>query len=71
MGIDTTKWMTGNPQMREAISNSLDQASRGGIGFVIVRRLGVLMVMFVVCGAFSTVGGVLGALVFKKKAPAS
>ena len=61
--------MTGNPQMREALSNSLEQSARGGMAFVILRRLGVLVFMFVLCGAFSTVGGVLGALVFKKQAP--
>jgi hypothetical protein len=62
--------MTGNAQMREAISNGLEQSARGGLAFIIVRRLGVLVFMFVLCGTFSTVGGVLGALVFKKQAPA-
>ena len=63
--------MTGNPQMREAFNNSLEQSARGGLAFVIVRRLGVLLFMVVLGSAFSTVGGVLGALLFKKaSAPA-
>jgi hypothetical protein len=58
--------MTNNPQMQEALRNSLDEAARGGFAFVVVRRLGVLAFMLVVGSAFSTIGGVLGALVFKK-----
>jgi len=58
--------MTDNPQMQDAIRNSLEESARGGLAFVIIRRVAVLLLMLVLGSAFSTVGGVLGALVFRK-----
>ena len=58
--------MTNNPQMQDALTRSLDQSARGGFALLIVRRAGVLLLMLVLGSAFSTVGGVLGALLFKK-----
>ena len=58
--------MTNNPQMRDVLSRSLEQSANNGIAFVVVRRLFVLPFMLLVGSAFSTVGGVLGALMFRK-----
>jgi hypothetical protein len=55
-----------NPQLQDTFQRSLDEASQGGIAYVVIRRFGVFLVMLVIAGAFSTVGGVLGALMFKK-----
>lgn len=61
--------MTNNPQIQDALSRSLDRNATGGLFVLIVRRTGILMLMLVVSSAFSTVGGVIGALLFKKAAP--
>ncbi len=58
--------MTNNPQMQDALQRSLEQSAQGGFAFLVVRRLGVLLVMLVLGSAFSTIGGVLGALMFRK-----
>ena len=64
--------MTNNPQMQEALQRSLEQSAQGGFAFIVLRRLGVLLVMLVLGSAFSTIGGVLGALMFRKSpAPTS
>jgi len=55
-----------NPQLQDTFQRSLDEASQGGIAYVVIRRFGVFLVMLVIAGAFSTVGGVLGSLMFKK-----
>ena len=63
--------MTNNPQMQETLRGSLNQSAQGGLVFIIVRRMSVLLLMLVLGSAFSTVGGVLGALLFRKSpAPA-
>ena len=59
--------MTNNPQMREMVTRSMEEGAQGGMAFLIARRFGVLLFMLFVGGAFSTVGGVLGALIFKKQ----
>jgi len=60
--------MTNNPQMRDIVARSLEQSQNNGIAFIILRRLFVLPLMLLVGSAFSTVGGVLGAMMFKKPA---
>ena len=60
--------MTNNAQMQDALRNSLEESARGGFVFVLARRFGVLLFMLVLCSAFSTIGGFLGALMFKKPA---
>jgi len=50
----------------------LDRYGRGGglgAGFFIVRKIVGLMVWAFVGGIFSTLGGLLGALIFKKQTP--
>src|SRR3954471_21182489 len=41
--------MTNNPQMQDMITRSLEQSERGGFVFLLIRRLGVLLLMMVVC----------------------
>jgi hypothetical protein len=63
--------MTSNPQMQDMLTRSVEQSAQGGFAFIVAYRVGVLLLMLVVGGAFSTVGGVLGAVIFKKpQAPA-
>ncbi len=50
----------------------LDRYGRGGglgAGFFIIRKIGSLMMWTFVGGIFSTLGGLLGALIFKKQTP--
>ena len=61
--------MTNNPQMQDMLRNGLEDAARGGVAAVIARRFLVLVLMLFVGTAFSTIGGVLGALMFKKAPP--
>ena len=58
--------MTNNPQMQDALRRGLDQSAAGGFAFLVVRRLGVLVLMLVLSSAFSTIGGILGSLMFRK-----
>ena len=57
--------MTNNPQMHDMLTRSLEQSAQGGLAFI-MARVAVFFVMLVVGSAFSTIGGVLGALMFKK-----
>ena len=59
--------MTNNPQMRDMVTRSMEESAQGGIAFLIVRRFGVLLLMLFIGGAFSTIGGLLGAMIFKKQ----
>jgi hypothetical protein len=49
----------------------LERYDRGGLGagFFIIRKVGSLMMWAFVGGIFSTLGGLLGALIFKKQTP--
>jgi hypothetical protein len=55
-----------NPQLQDALQRGLDESATGGVVYVIARRFGVFLIMLVIAGVFSTIGGVLGALMFKK-----
>ena len=57
------------PNMRILLDRLNRQASDAGIGLMIVRRIVVFMAMLFVGAVFSTIGGVLGALIFRKSPP--
>ncbi len=63
--------MVNNPQMQDMITRSLEESAQGGLAFIIARRFGVFLVMLVLGSAFATIGGVLGALMFRKPAVAA
>ena len=51
--------------MHDMLTRSLEQSAQGGLAFI-MARVAVFFVMLVIGSAFSTIGGVLGALMFKK-----
>ena len=57
------------PEMRDAIERYGNTEAQGGIGLMIIKQVVGLMVYLVVGAVFSTIGGLLGALVFKKPPP--
>jgi hypothetical protein len=56
------------PEMRDAIER-YSSPDGGGIALMIVKQVVGLMFFLVVGAIFSTIGGLLGALVFKKQPP--
>jgi hypothetical protein len=56
------------PEMRDAIER-YSNADQFGIGLMIAQRVLFLMVGLFVAGIFSTIGGLLGAMIFKKPTP--
>jgi hypothetical protein len=57
------------PEMRDAIERYSSADGQGGIALMIIKQVVGLMFFLVVGAIFSTIGGVLGALVFKKQPP--
>ena len=57
------------PEVREMLQNM--QAERGGVGIggMIVFRVLALFVMLCLGAVFSTIGGLLGAVIFRKRLP--
>jgi hypothetical protein len=58
--------MINNPQFQEPLQRSLDESANGGILALILRRFAWLLIMLLVTAVFSTIGGVLGSVIFKK-----
>ena len=57
------------PEMRDMIERYSNSEAQFGAGFMIMRRLAALVVWVFVGGIFSTIGGLLGAMIFQKKTP--
>ena len=57
------------PEMRDMIERYSGSDAAMGVGLMVARRVIGLMFWVVVGGIFSTIGGVVGALVFKKETP--
>jgi hypothetical protein len=61
------------PDMPQWIAEMLQQASQQrnevGVGFIIASRIVVFMIMLCIGAIFSTLGGLLGAAIFKKETP--
>jgi hypothetical protein len=56
------------PGVRDMLEQASRQREAGGFAFVVVQRVFWLFVMLVIGAVFSTVGGVLGAALFRKPA---
>jgi hypothetical protein len=57
------------PEMRDALERYSARDVEFGVGMMILRRLVSLVFILFVGGIFSTVGGLIGAMVFKKDMP--
>jgi hypothetical protein len=57
------------PNMRDLIERMSRQGIETRIGVMIVRRVVVFMAVLFVGGVFSTIGGLLGAVLFRKQVP--
>jgi hypothetical protein len=57
------------PEMRDAIERYSNSEGQGGFALLIVKQVVTLMLYLFVGAIFSTIGGLLGALVFKKQTP--
>jgi hypothetical protein len=55
-------------EMRDLIEQGV-RSSEAGIGILVIRRIVVFVMMLFIGALFSTLGGLLGALIFKKPAP--
>jgi hypothetical protein len=55
-------------EMRDLIEQGV-RSSEAGIGILVIRRIVVFVMMLFIGALFSTLGGMLDALVFKKPAP--
>src|SRR5262245_34551766 len=55
------------PEMRDMIEKYGNPDMQLGPGFMILRRLAALVVWVFVGGIFSTIGGLVGAMIFQKK----
>ena len=56
-------------EMRDMIEQAVRRSEEGGLGILLARRIGVFVGMLFIGSLFSTLGGLIGALVFKKQTP--
>ena len=65
--------MAGNmpSDMRDMLDQVTRRSAAAGIGVIVVHRIVVFMLMVVVGSIFSTIGGLLGAVIFRKPQPPS
>ena len=61
--------LTGNDQLREMLQQYSQREA--GFALIVFRRLLVFVVMLPIGAVFSTLGGLLGAMVFRRQAPLS
>lgn len=62
--------MAGNmPNMRDAIDQFTQRSAEAGIGLILIRRAVVFICMLAIGSIFSTIGGLLGAVIFRKSQP--
>jgi Family of unknown function (DUF5518) len=57
------------PEMRDALERYSGRDMELGFGFLILRRVVALVFGLFVGGIFSTIGGLLGAMIFRKDTP--
>jgi len=57
------------PDMRDTIERAMGRRGQAGIAFIIAQRSFVFMGMLCVGSVFSTLGGLLGAMLFRKSTP--
>ena len=57
------------PQMRDTIDRAMNQREHGGIGLLLAGRIFVFILMLCIGSVFSTIGGLIGAMLFKRDMP--
>jgi hypothetical protein len=57
------------PWLADVVQQAAQQRNEVGIGYIIATRIVVFMVMLCIGAIFSTLGGLLGAAIFKKATP--
>jgi hypothetical protein len=57
------------PQMRDTIDRAMNQREHGGIGLLLAGRMFVFILVLCVGSVFSTIGGLIGAMLFKRDMP--
>ncbi|HWF86504.1 MAG TPA: hypothetical protein VG222_16710 [Vicinamibacterales bacterium] len=55
--------------MRDMIDQFSQRSAEAGIGLILIRRVFLFMLMLVVGSIFSTIGGLIGAVIFRKSLP--
>jgi hypothetical protein len=55
--------------MQEMVERFAQGSAHAGFGLLLIRRVVVFMFMLVIGAIFSTIGGLLGAVVFRKSLP--
>jgi hypothetical protein len=57
------------PWLADVLQQASQQRNEVGIGFIIASRVVVFMIMLCIGAIFSTLGGLLGAAIFKRQTP--
>jgi hypothetical protein len=57
------------PWLADVLQQASQQRNEVGIGFIIASRVVVFMIMLCIGAIFSTLGGLLGAVIFRKETP--
>jgi hypothetical protein len=57
------------PEMREALERYTGASGEFSIGLLIIRKLAELIMWLFIGGIFSTLGGLIGAMMFRKQPP--
>jgi hypothetical protein len=61
--------LTGNPQIRDVLQRYVQRDP--GLGFLLLGRAIAFLFMLPIAAIFSTIGGLIGAMVFRKTPPVS
>jgi len=56
-------------EWRDMVEHYARRSAEASIGLIVIRRIVAFMVMIVVGSVFSTIGGLLGAVIFRKPLP--
>jgi hypothetical protein len=59
--------LTGNPEIRDMLARFSQREA--GIGLILVRRVALFFLMLFAGAIFSTIGGLIGAMAFRKAPP--
>jgi hypothetical protein len=57
------------PEMRETVERAMNQREHAGIGLLLAGRVFVFILMLCIGSVFSTIGGLIGSMLFKRATP--
>jgi hypothetical protein len=57
------------PEMRDTIERAMNQRQHAGIGFLLAGRMFIFILMLCIGSVFSTIGGLIGSMLFKRSTP--